>query len=77
MEGKKSHMTIPNSALESLVSWNGTVPAWDERLKELADYRKIHGHLMSPTTTVKTPNWGIGSETKEQLQVAPEGKTRL
>jgi hypothetical protein len=41
--------------------------AWDERLKELADYRKIHGHPMSPTTAAKTPNWEF-NEIKEQLQ---------
>jgi hypothetical protein len=45
--------------------------AWDKRLSELADYRKIHGHCNVPTTTAKTREV---IKPKEQLQVAPKRK---
>jgi hypothetical protein len=57
MEGKKSHMTFEFRHWKLGFEWDCLCAAWDERLKELADYRKIQ-HSMSPTTTVKTPNWG-------------------
>jgi hypothetical protein len=45
--------------------------AWEDRLSELADYRKIHGHCNVPTTTAKTREV---NKPKEQLQVAPKRK---
>jgi hypothetical protein len=40
LEGKKSHMTSRIQALESLgFEWEFTT-AWEDRLSELADYRK-------------------------------------
>jgi hypothetical protein len=49
-EGKKSHMTILRiRALESLgFEWGISVTTWEDRLSELADYRKIHGHCSVP-----------------------------
>jgi hypothetical protein len=53
LEGKRSQqMTLPRiQALESLgFEWGVCVthPAWEDRLSELADYRKIHGHCNVP-----------------------------
>jgi hypothetical protein len=32
----------------------------EERLSELADYRKIHGHCNVPASTAKQPIWEVG-----------------
>jgi hypothetical protein len=35
--------------LESLgFEWDGQDAAWEDRLSELADYRKLHGHCTAP-----------------------------
>jgi hypothetical protein len=46
LEGKKSPMTtLRIQELESLsFEWDSHGAAWEDRLRELADYRKIHGH---------------------------------
>jgi hypothetical protein len=47
IKGKRSQMTLPRiQELESLGFEWGVVygAAWEDRLSELADYRKIHGH---------------------------------
>jgi hypothetical protein len=49
-EGKTSPMTHSRiQELESLgFEWKICLPAWEDRLSELADYRKIHGHCNVP-----------------------------
>jgi hypothetical protein len=36
--------------------------AWEDRLSELADYRKMHGHCNVPQKNSETPNWVRGSQ---------------
>jgi predicted chitinase len=50
-KGKKSHMTTFRiRKLESLgFEWDGLGAAWEDRLGELADYRKIQGHCNVPS----------------------------
>jgi hypothetical protein len=50
LEGKISQITLPRiQALESLgFEWVIYVTTWEDRLSELADYRKIHGHCNIP-----------------------------
>jgi hypothetical protein len=72
LEGKTSPMTAFHPSIESF-RMDCLCAAWDERF-ELADHRKIHGHPMSPTTTVKHQIGNLGRKTKEQLQVAPRRK---
>jgi hypothetical protein len=50
LKGKISQMSLPRTqALESLgFEWGIQDAAWEDRLSELADYRKIHGHCNVP-----------------------------
>jgi hypothetical protein len=50
LEGKTSPMTtLRSQELESLgFEWRVYVTSWEDRLSELADYRKIHGHCNVP-----------------------------
>jgi hypothetical protein len=47
--------------LESLgFEWGYCVTAWEDRLSELADYRKIHGHCNVPnkySENIKLGTW--------------------
>jgi hypothetical protein len=61
-EGNKSPMTIFRiQALESLgFEWDSLGATWEDRLSELADYRKIHGHCNVPhryRENTKLANW--------------------
>jgi hypothetical protein len=47
----------------------------EERLSELADYRKIHGHCNVPRRYSKTTNLGSGSQPKGNTELHQEGKT--
>jgi hypothetical protein len=49
-EGKTSPITLPRiQALESLgFVWDPLSAPWEARLRELADYRKVHGHCNVP-----------------------------
>jgi hypothetical protein len=49
-DGKPSPLTLPRiQELESLAfEWNCNSAAWEDRLSELADYRKINGHCNVP-----------------------------
>jgi hypothetical protein len=51
------------------------VPAWEDRLSELADYRKIHGHCNVPQNYSKNKlgSWVAHQRTKYRLH--KEGKT--
>jgi hypothetical protein len=68
LEGKTSSMTLSRiQELESLgFEWGArlfTVP-WEDRLKELADYRKIHGHCNVPQRC--SENTKLGEWVKHQ-----------
>jgi hypothetical protein len=56
VEGKSSAMTTFRiQELESLgFEWDGSSPTWEDRLSELADYRKIHGHCNVPTSNIES-----------------------
>ena len=49
-EGKASHMTLPRiQELEGIgLDWGICYDTWEDRLSELADYRKIYGHCNVP-----------------------------
>jgi hypothetical protein len=77
-EGKKSQMTtIRIQELESLgFEWRVSVTAWEDRLSELADYRKIHGHCNVPqnySENSKLAKWVSKQRTNYRLHI--EGKT--
>jgi hypothetical protein len=79
LEGKTSSMTLSRiQGLESLgFDWgNCSGPAWEYRLSELADYRKIHGHCNVPKShseCSKLANWVAKQRTNYRLHL--EGKT--
>jgi hypothetical protein len=68
VKGKTSPMTLSRiKELESLgFEWGACLTAWEDRLGELADYRKIHGHCNVPARSSgkKTFSWVLGSHTK-------------
>jgi hypothetical protein len=56
---ERSSENLPNQALERLGS-NGTPSvAWERRLSELADYRKIHGHC-NVLKLQRKQSWQVG-----------------
>jgi hypothetical protein len=76
-EGKTSLMTpFRIQELESLgFEWGEYVTAWEDRLSELADYRKIHGHCNVPhnySENIKLANW-VGTQ-RCQYRLHLEGK---
>jgi hypothetical protein len=78
-EGKTSSMTtLRIQALERLgFEWIViSIAAWDDRLNELADYRKIHGHCNVPkkySENTKLGQWVIHQRYQYKLHL--EGKT--
>jgi hypothetical protein len=77
-EGKTSPMTLSRiQELESLgFEWRVCIAAWEDRLSELADYRKIHGHCNVPTNyseNNKLAKWVTYQRTNYRL--LKEGKT--
>jgi hypothetical protein len=78
LEGKKSQMTsFRIQELESLgFEWDRHGTAWEDRLSELADYRKIHGHSNVPHSYIdnfKLAQWVATQRT--QYRFYQEGKT--
>jgi hypothetical protein len=61
LEGNSSLMTtLRIQALESLdFEWDGNDAAWGDRLSELADYRKLHGHCNVPYRYSKNTKLGL------------------
>jgi hypothetical protein len=79
LEGKSPMTTLRVQELESVgFEWhiNGAVTAWEVRLSELANYRKIHGHCNVPRSyseNTKLANWVAYQRLNYKLRV--EGKT--
>jgi hypothetical protein len=77
-EGKASSMTTFRiQALESLgFEWNRFGATWEDRLSELADYRRIHGHCTVPynySENRKLATWVM--KQRSQYKSHQEGKT--
>jgi hypothetical protein len=76
-QGKKSHLTVPRiKELESLgFEWDVCVrAAWEDRLSELADYRKIHGHCNVPKKYENTKLVHWVSEQRKKYKLQQQGK---
>jgi hypothetical protein len=78
LEGKKSSMTnLRIQELESLgFDWVSHCAAWEFRLSELADYRKIHGHCIVPknySENTRLGQWVAHQRCQYRLHL--EGKT--
>jgi hypothetical protein len=62
--------------MESLgFDWVMRVTTWEDRLSELADFRKIHGHCHVPrrySDNLKLANWVMKQRCQYRLQL--EGK---
>jgi hypothetical protein len=77
VEGRTSSMTLSRiQALERLgFQWDCYGAAWEERLSELADYRKIHGNCNVPTRcseNTQLAKWVENQRYRHSLQ--EEGK---
>jgi hypothetical protein len=80
LEGKKSTMmtALRIQALKSLgFEWDcGRGAVWDDRLSELADFRKIHGHCNVPQKYSENTKLGIWvMKQRAQYKLDREGKT--
>jgi hypothetical protein len=78
LEGKTSHMTtVRIQELESLgFEWDSQGAAWEDRLSELAVYRKIYGNCNVPhsySENTKLGKWVANQRCQYRLQL--EGKT--
>jgi hypothetical protein len=79
LKGKASAITLPRiQALESLGFEWGTSKrtAWEDRLSELADYRKVHGHCDVPqkySENAKLGSWV--DKQRQQYSLHLKGKT--
>jgi hypothetical protein len=75
-EGKQSSMTLSRiKVLERLGFERGIHAAWEDRLSELADYRKGHGHCNVPRSyseNAKLAMWV--SRQRSQYKLHTEGK---
>jgi hypothetical protein len=74
LDGKASHMTdFRIQELESLgFEWGSHIAAWEDRLSELSDYRKIHGHWNVPrkcSEHTKLANWVNAQRKQYKLQL--------
>jgi hypothetical protein len=69
LKGKASHMTLSRiQELESLgFEWKrACFTAWEDRLGELADYRKIHGHCNVPRSYSENSKLGRWVDTQKR-----------
>jgi hypothetical protein len=77
LKGKTSSMTLPRiQALESLGFEWGICVDWEDRLSELGDYRKIHGHCNVPykySENAKLGRWVTNQ--RHQYSLHLKGKT--
>ena len=80
LEGKRSRMTVSRiQELERLgFKWRVTrvcSGAWEERLSELADFRRIHGHCNVPYSHSENTQLGCWVKTqRRQYRLHLEGK---
>jgi hypothetical protein len=78
LKGKPSAMTtLRIQELESLgFEWSVCVTtAWEDRLSELADYRKIHGHCNIPGNNSENPKLGMWvTDQRRQYRLQLDGK---
>jgi hypothetical protein len=81
-KGKKSFMTTSRiRELEKLgFEWNSRSDAWDDRLSELAAFRKIHGHCNVPKSYSENTKLGKWVQTQRKqykchLEEKPSQKT--
>jgi hypothetical protein len=77
LEGKKSHMTIFRiQELDRIgFEWDCSGATWGDRLRELVDYRKNHGHCNVPKNYSEYPqlaNWVV--KQRKQYRLHLEGK---
>jgi hypothetical protein len=77
IEGKTSYMTLSRiHELESLgFEWGCYTATWEDRLSELADYRKVHGHCNVPynySENSKLASWVENQRSNYKFQL--EGK---
>jgi hypothetical protein len=78
LEGKTSPMTtLRIQDLESLgFEWDSRGAAWEDRLSELDDYRKIHGHWNVPRICNEYPKLAQWAATqRKQYRLHLKGKT--
>jgi hypothetical protein len=78
LKGKTSHMTLPRiQALENLgLQWVSRGTAWEDRLSELVEYRKVHGHCNVSQKYSENTKLGRWVETQRyQYSWHQEGKT--
>jgi hypothetical protein len=80
LKGKTSHITPPRiQALEVLgFEWGscGATCTWEDRLSELADYRKLHGHCNVPRNYSENAKLGTWVATQRcQYSLHLKGKT--
>jgi hypothetical protein len=81
LQGKSSPMTLSRiQKLESLrFEWDSRGAAWEDRLSELADYRKIHGHYNVPknySENTKLSTW-VGYQRKQDTLYREGNKSYL
>jgi hypothetical protein len=80
LKGKTSQITLPRiEALESLgFEWGsrGATFTWEDRLSELADYRKVHGHCNVPQKYSENPKLATWvTRQRTQYRLHQEGRT--
>jgi hypothetical protein len=78
IEGKNSYLTLSRiQELESMgFEWDCLNAAWDDRLSDLTDYRKLHGHCNVPrgySENTKLAKWVSHQRTNYKLHL--DGKT--
>jgi hypothetical protein len=74
LAGKASSMTLSRiQALEDIgFEWDSHGAAWGDRLSDLADYRRIHGHFNVPRNNIentKLANWVTHQRREYRLHV--------
>jgi Holliday junction resolvasome RuvABC DNA-binding subunit len=78
LKGETSPITLPRiQALESLgFVWNPLSAFWEDRLSELADYRKVYGHCNVPQKYSENAKLGMWVATqRKQYSLHLKGET--
>jgi hypothetical protein len=82
IKGKNSCMTLSRTqALESLgFKWNRHGATWDDRLSQLADYRRIHGHCNVPqkySENTQLGEWVSTQRSQYKSRIKGNNKLRM